>query len=143
MCRYTLFWKSFEILSLQILNLLLLFSRFTSTFHKGRWRTPLSFKSRELQKLATLLPAHCLKSKFENTSRKYRYAINKFCSWCYSQNSKLSFLPSTDVTEAMYIFVNISIHGQRLRRQWVSLSWAHSLAEYPDPWLNFLFGFAG
>ena len=39
---------------------------------------------------------------------EHRYASNKFCSWCYSQNSNLSFLPSTNMTVQLMLHLRIT-----------------------------------
>ena len=76
---------------------------FGDIFNTSRWTSTKELQDPELQRLASLLPAYCLKSKADNTTTKYRYAFNHFSTWCSShsnESSKLCYLPASDIWNA-------------------------------------------
>ncbi|KAK3083764.1 hypothetical protein FSP39_002804, partial [Pinctada imbricata] len=81
------------------------------------------------------LPDYCMMSKAPSTRAKYRYAFNKFCTWCVSQKGKLDYLPASDMSFSLYI-----IHlfqefksASKIEEAVCTISWAHSLAGLENP----------
>ena len=95
---------------------------FGDIFNTSRWNSTKDLQDPELQRLASLLPAYCLKSKADNTTTKYRYAFNHFSTWCSShsnESSKLCHLPASDMTVSLYLIhlVKHTVQIQKSKKQ--------------------------
>ena len=88
----------------------------------------------DLTSLSNCLPEFCLRSKAENTKRKYSYAFNNFCKWC---NNYLNVkpLPASDFYVSLYlIHLSKTFNSYaKVEEAYYSISWAHKLAGYPNP----------
>ena len=71
------------------------FIHISDLFHIGRWKEFGKEKDKCLKKLASKLPEIVLKSKAENTVKKYSYAFKSWCRWCNSFDS-VGIMPGND-----------------------------------------------
>ena len=116
---------------------------FGDIFNTRRWNSTKDLQDPELQRLASLLPAYCLKSKADNTTTKYRYAFNHFSTWCSShsnESSKLCHLTASDMTVSLYL-IHLSqtySSNSKIEEAVCAISWAHNIAGYDNPCLSTL-----
>lgn len=91
-----------------------------------------------MQNLAEKLPQLCLRSKAENTRKKYMGAFDRFCKWCVSLN--LSPLPASDYNISLYL-THLSEgcnSTSSIDEAYYAISWAHKLSGFSDPCSSFL-----
>lgn len=119
-------------------NFLFVFIRFSDVFSIGRWSKDFDYQHPHLKNLAQCLPEFCLKSRADNTTKKYRYAFNKFCNWSNSFN--LNPLPASDNTVSLYL-IHLCKNGNSVSivdEAFYAISWSHKLAAFYDPCNSFL-----
>lgn len=110
----------------------ILFS-FSDVFKSAKWKSSWTTSNPSLQPLMKKLPELCLKSKADNTRKKYGYAFTKFRKWCLLHD--ISFLPATDFHVSLYLTSlgeNCNTTGS-IDEAFYSISWAHKMAGYPNP----------
>lgn len=92
----------------------------------------------DLSNLTKSLPEFCLKSRADNTTRKYRYAFDRFCRWC--TNYHINPLPSSDFNVSLYLIHlrKKSNSVAKVDEAFYAIGWSHKLAGYVDPCNSFL-----
>ena len=115
-------------------------SGFLDIFSVGRWREIFTSSPKENPRILALkndIPEYCLKSKAENTYKKYKYAfnINVFCKWCSSFEPRLVSLPATESTIAAYlIYLSKNLNSTaKIQEAVYPINWAHSLGGFQNP----------
>ena len=92
----------------------------------------------DLRNLAKNLPEFCLNSRADNTTRKYRYAFDRFCRWC--TNYHINPLTASDFNVSLYL-IHVrkkSNSVAKVDKAFYAISWSHKLAGYADPCNSFL-----
>ena len=86
-----------------------------------------------LQELSTLLPEFCLRSRADSTTRKYRYAFDNFCKWCFQHNVKP--LPASDYHVSLYMVHLSKTYNStsKIDEAFYAINWSHKLAGLPNP----------
>lgn len=109
---------------------------FAELFSVGRWTSLFdSAQDSSLLKLAESLPNYCLKSKAENTVKKYRYAFKNFSKWCKTFKPTIDHLPASDVHVALYLayLANTFDSSSKIEEATHAITWAHDMAGFPNP----------
>lgn len=109
---------------------------FAKLFSVGRWTSLFdSAQDPSLLKLAETLPNYCLKSKAENTVKKYRYAFKNFSKWCKTFKPTIDHLPASDVHVALYLayLANTFDSSSNIEEATHAIAWAHDMAGFPNP----------
>lgn len=85
--------------------------------------------------LAESLPNYCLKSKAENTTKKYRYAFNNFSKWCKTFTPNINYLPATDVHVAIYLtyLAKTFKSSSKIEEATYAITWAHNMSGLYNP----------
>lgn len=113
--------------------------RFSEIFSTGRWSTDFHSTDDNLQHLASRLPEFCLKSRADNTKKKYGHAFDNFCKWCNSFNN-VNPLPASDFHVSLYFIylTETSKSVSKIDEAFYAISWIHKLSGFPDPCKSFL-----
>ena len=110
---------------------------FADVFSKGRWekdRQSLAGQDPRLSRYVERLPEICLKSRADNTVKKYKYAFNKFAQWCSKFQPSISSLPASDLYVSLYlVYLTDCNSSSKIEEAVYAISWAHKLAGLPDP----------
>lgn len=110
------------------------FIHISDLFHIGRWKEFRKEKDSGLRELSAKLPEVILKSKAENTVKKYNYAFRSWCSWCKIHDS-INCMPATDYHVSLYIIylMQSNCSTSKIEEVLYSIAWAHSIAGYDNP----------
>ena len=93
----------------------------------------------KLQELASRLPEFCMKSRADNTRKKYGHAFDNFCKWCYSFNN-VNPLPASDYYVSLYLIHLSETYKSvsKIDEAFYAISWVHKISGFVDPCHSFL-----
>ncbi|VDI13687.1 Hypothetical predicted protein [Mytilus galloprovincialis] len=102
--------------------------------HVGRWTKFHKEKDKSLKELLFQLPEIVLKSKAQNTVKKYNYAFRSCCKWCKNYDS-LNNMPPTDYHFSLYLnyLMQNECSSSKIEEVVYSIAWAHNIAGYNNP----------
>ncbi|VDI82350.1 Hypothetical predicted protein [Mytilus galloprovincialis] len=107
---------------------------FSICFMLGRWTEFHKEKDKSLKGLLFKLPEIVLKSKAQNTVKKYNYAFRSWCKWCKNYDS-VNSMPATDYHVSLYLIylMQNECSSSKIEEVIYSIAWAHNIAGYNNP----------